>query len=482
MRRHRFFCSLPLTAQVGKNFEIKGEIIRSLKTFQDLSVTARIELPGDSNQAGLVTATLRQTILAGAQLQNTPSALVQDDTDAMKKKALDFLSKHQADLDAQIKNVDAEKRKLEWPPPIPVYSSAGDWAKQYQEAKPITTSEFLARTPSVRLAIFANPGIQKYFSDEEWLGLVRRTVETNGFKVRPDAPVKLVVETTIEESRLDYSEENSNGIGSTVVNSFPVGLQFLKLKFVVTAPVLRFGRFHNLEVAPVSQWTCKLLRGNVDKDYLDNNCQDQIKDLIAGFRKPAEPDKNDDGAEKAWLASLWDRKRDSQMYEDYLTASKATGVELERCFCDFPRVKNYGFFPDEAARQALNIDSYTAQWVQCLNENQAAESSADYIVFKQDLRSYRQGASVAAETLFGFEGSPYYSNISAARFYQYNVVFPMDNPEEAGAGRPALVRGRALIFDEVEGDMCVPRNSGYDLRELNKRTMEEVVKQIRYRH
>jgi hypothetical protein len=59
MRRHRFFCSLPLTAQVGKNFEIMGEIIRSLKTFQDLSVTARIELPGDSNQAGLVTATLR---------------------------------------------------------------------------------------------------------------------------------------------------------------------------------------------------------------------------------------------------------------------------------------------------------------------------------------------------------------------------------------------------------------------------------------
>jgi hypothetical protein len=80
------------------------------------------------------------------------------------------------------------------------------------------------------------------------------------------------------------------------------------------------------------------------------------------------------------------------MYEDYLTASKACGVELERSFCEFPRTSAYWFFPHEAAREALNIDSYKAQWVQCLNENHAAESSTDYIVFKQDLYSYRLGA------------------------------------------------------------------------------------------
>lgn len=460
-------------SEPGKNLEIKGEIIRSLKSFLDISVTAGAEKPADSEKALRVTISLRQSILSGTQLQNTPSALAKDDAEAIKKKALEFLAKKQADLDTQIKQLEAKKRKLEWPPSAPVFSSADDWARKYQAAKWVSNQELLSDISSVELLVYPDSTLSSYYSKDQLFKLFKEAIESQGIRVQEGSSFKLVAECSLQESAIKLHQWSSN-LGQ-IDNTFPVNIKFLGLKLVVTTPVLRGGHFYPLQVAPLCGWSANLGQGKDDPDFRSQNFQELVGDVLDAIRKGG-PEENSE--EDAWRKAAWSQGEDEKLCQEWVTAIGVGPPESEKCFINFPRIAKYDLDADETARSNLNWDEYAGQWRQILNDAQHTVSAADQIVFRNEVRSVRTGANVAVKRLLGFESSPYYSNLSAVRIYQANVVFPVSKNGQA----PFLARRSALVFMGFTGSMCLPDDLEGNLQQVTRESMNDVAQQMRYKH
>jgi hypothetical protein len=82
------------------------------------------------------------------------------------------------------------------------------------------------------------------------------------------------------------------------------------------------------------------------------------------------------------------------------------------------------------------------------------------------------------KNLFGFESSPYYSNLSAVRIYQANVVFVVWKYGQA----PFLARRGALMFMGFTGSMCLPDDLESNLRQVTQASMNDVTQEMRYKH
>jgi hypothetical protein len=118
------------------------------------------------------------------------------------------------------------------------------------------------------------PGFEDFISKEEYLPFSKGAVQAQGFQVNSQAPIKLSIGLSFDQATLQDIRDD------VAYNWYPVSIELLFMKFLVSTPVYNSGQFHRIDVAPSYGFAVGWFTGALDTEHCAKDLPELIKAIL----------------------------------------------------------------------------------------------------------------------------------------------------------------------------------------------------------
>jgi hypothetical protein len=408
-----------------RTLQVRGDAVRSLLSFQDLSMKAKAEWTDPVTTFG--SASFNRSVTPPAQ-QSAPALAAQQ-------------------------HISSDRQ------------GAADWANRYRNAPSITEAEFLQQVSEVKLEMETSGGP---FEQEELEAGLQRALQAEGLRINPQAPVTLHVAVRFRKDDITDHVYGTDVIEETFHD--PVLLEFISMRFLVSTQVYRDGTFQQLVVAPATciQTNGFTGSGSVGKQNVMENLPDSIHTMLSTIRESNNrPTPEED---TSWRESLWNEQENERMYQQYVACQVAHGIDLERVFRGVNRLKLHIELENDASR-CINRSWIENEWGSALKgAGLPLDPGSPFQIYYQILTVR------TAHTIFGIEGAVCYTNADVIEVRQDDVVFPLPGQKEV-----KLVRKTVQIDEHDNLGTYLPKDKTNGLAGQIDRSIEEASERLRFR-
>ncbi len=155
-------------------------------------------------------------------------------------------------------------------------------AGDYSTAPRITGRDFLTRVRQVELETRLPSRVLRYTTEARVETVVRESLAAYGIKIVPSASVRVVVE--MQTSHYDFTTTKTTRLRTTEVERIAVVTGLVDLRFELTTPLLRGGRFVRARVAPASNWSAFIVDEQLRLQVrFDEELKEDVTNILAAI-------------------------------------------------------------------------------------------------------------------------------------------------------------------------------------------------------
>jgi hypothetical protein len=408
--------------------QVTGDAVRSVSSFQDLSMEAKAEWTDPVKPFG--SASFHRNVTVPAAQQSAPALADQQHTSSDRQ-------------------------------------ASDDWANRYRNAPWITGAEFLQEVSEVKLEVDAS-GLGSLVSAEDLEAGIRRALQTEGFQINPQAPVTVHVTVRFKQSDITNHIYGTDVIEQTYHH--PELLEFYSMRFLIPATVFREGGFQKLALSPAWSFVTGGFYGGFGRQDVLDDLPSEIHSLLTTIRGDDYRPSSEE--ETSWSNSLWDERDNERMYKEYAASQNSQGIDLERVFSGVHRLK-LSVELEHDSSSCINRSWIENEWGNTLSgAGLPVDPDSPFVLDHQII-------TLIERNLIGVEVC--YTNADVIYFKQRSVVFPWAVKDPGQAQREVrLVRSSVLIDEHVNLGILLPRDRT-DVSHQIDQSIQEFIERLRFR-